>query len=119
MTATGYAATEAQCQATIVAAARTTGWRVLAIRPALNRRGRWASPIQGDPGYPDLTLAHPRAGRVIFVELKRHPNRLEPNQAAWGDALHRAGADWRLIYVPDQLDAFCQELADIAQGVNP
>jgi hypothetical protein len=103
-------ATEAQCQATIVEAARTFGWRVLAIRTAVDRGGRWKSPIQGDAGFPDLTLAHPRAG-LWFVELKRAPNRLEPEQQAWRDALRAAGAPWRLVWVPERMSAFITELA--------
>jgi VRR-NUC domain-containing protein len=105
-------ATEAACQRTIVELARDVlGYRVLAIRPAIGRQGRWQSPIQGDAGYPDLTLVHPRAG-VLFVELKRKPNRLDPDQKRWGEALREAGAEWRVVWVPEQLDAFCQELAD-------
>ena len=107
----GQRASERDCQATVVEAARVAGWRVLAIRPAVGRQGRWQSPIQGDAGYPDLTLVHPRAG-VLFVELKRSPNRLEPDQAAWRDALRAAGVAWRLVWVPEQLGTFCQELVD-------
>ena len=109
----GERATEVACQQTIVDAAHTLGYRVLAIRPAAGGRrgGGWASPIQGDPGYPDLTLVHPVAG-VIHAELKRWPNRLEPAQARWGQALLDAGARWQLVWVPEELDAFCQSLAD-------
>jgi hypothetical protein len=107
----GVRAVERECQATVVEAAHTLGYRVLAIRPALTRQQRWQSPIQGDAGYPDLTLVHPKAG-VLFVELKRGPNKLEPAQAAWGEALIAAGAVWRLVWVPEELDGFCQELAD-------
>ena len=79
---------ESDCQRTIVDAAATFGYRVLSIRPALNRRGDYRTPIQGDPGYPDLTLVHPVAG-VHFVELKRWPNRLEPSQAHVGPGTAR------------------------------
>jgi hypothetical protein len=109
----GVRALERECQATVVEAAHLLGYRVLAIRPAIGRGRKWESPIQGDAGYPDLTLAHPKAG-VLFVELKRPPNRLEQPQRAWGEALIAAGAVWRLVWVPDELDRFCQELADRA-----
>jgi hypothetical protein len=108
----GERASERDCQQTIVGAARLAGYRVLSIRPAFSR-GKYSSPIQGDTGYPDLTLAHPVAG-VLFVELKRAPNRLEPAQLRWRQALIDAGAVWRLVWVPEQLDSFCQELADLA-----
>lgn len=107
----GERATERACQDAIVAAARIGGWRVLAIRPAVGRKGRWQSPIQGDPGFPDLTLVHPRLG-LRFVELKRWPNKLEPAQEAWKVALDAAGAKWRLVWVPEELRSFCQELAE-------
>jgi hypothetical protein len=113
----GVRALERDCQATVVEAAHLLGYRVLAIRPALTRQQRWQSPIQGDAGYPDLTLVHPTAG-VLFVELKRGPNKLEPAQAAWGEALIAAGAVWRLVWVPEDLDRFCQELADRAVRVS-
>ena len=107
----GPRASEADCQRTIVEAAHVLGYRVLAIRPALNRKDHWQTPIQGDAGYPDLTLVHPVAG-VIFAELKRRPNRLEPAQGVWGRCLLDAGARWLLVWVPEELDAFCQSLAD-------
>ena len=110
----GPRASESDCQRTIVEAAHTLGYRVLAIRPALNRKDHWQTPIQGDAGYPDLTLVHPVAG-VIWVELKRHPNRLEPAQAIWGRALLDAGARWHLVWVPEELDQFCQQLTDWAR----
>lgn len=111
----GERASEQECQAEVVKLARMMGYRVLAIRPARGRGGRWETPIQGDPGYPDLTLAHPRAG-LIFVELKRHPNKLEPAQSLWRDALKAAGGRWRLVWVPEGLQAFLQWLADEATG---
>ena len=100
---------ESDCQRTIVEAAHVLGCRVLAIRPALNRRGDYRSPIQGDPGYPDLTISHPVAG-VIYAELKRHPNRLEPAQARWAQTLLDGGADWRLVWVPEEMQAFIDDL---------
>ena len=110
----GDRASERDCQQTIVDAAHLVGYRVLAIRPAVGRSARWQSPIQGDAGYPDLTLAHPIAG-ILFVELKRSPNRLELPQLRWRQALLDAGATWRLVWVPEELDAFVQELADRAR----
>jgi hypothetical protein len=44
-------------------------------------------------GFPDLVIA----GRwVLYVELKTERGKLTIDQAAWRDALIRAGADWRL-----------------------
>jgi len=113
----GERATERECQSTIVDAARLLGYRILSIRPAWSK-GKFSTPIQGDAGYPDLTLAHPRAG-VLFVELKRSPNRLEADQIAWRQALTEAGAIWRLVWVPEQLDDFLRELVDRAHPSRP
>ena len=110
--AQGERATEKQCQATIVDAARLLGYRTLSIRVAYSK-GKYSTPIQGDPGYPDLTLVHSRGG-LLFVELKRWPNALEPEQVKWRQALTEAGAIWRLVWVPEQLDDFLAELRDRA-----
>lgn len=109
--------TEAACQRTVVDAARKTGWLVYHNRTAQNAAGRHMTALQGHQGFPDLVLVHAMARLVWFVELKRRPNTLAPEQVAWGDALVNAGADWRVVWVPDELDAFCQLLAD--SGVGP
>lgn len=114
----GDRALELDCQRTIVEAARLLGYRVLAIRSAQNRRGKWQSPIQGDPGYPDLTLVHARAG-IVFVELKRAPGgRLRPEQVHWRDALLDAGAQYLTVWVPEQMQELVQLLSDAACGVT-
>lgn len=105
-------ATEAQCQRTVVEAARLGGWLVYHNRPAQNGQGRWRTALQGHQGFPDLVLVHAIARLVWFVELKRRPNTMAPEQLAWGDALHNAGADWRVVWVPDELDEFVQLLAN-------
>lgn len=92
-------ATEAQCQATIIAAAKRGGWRVHAQRPALQRSGKWSVAIQGDPGYPDLTISHPLRG-THFLELKRAPNKVEPAQQQWLNLLPNS----RVVWVPEHLD---------------
>lgn len=111
--------TEAQCQRTIVDAARLCGWRVYHNRPTQDRNLRWRTALQGHAGFPDLVLVHAVAKKVWFVELKRRPNRLQPEQLAWADELRAAGADYRLVWVPDELLDFCQQLADHAGTPRP
>jgi hypothetical protein len=106
--------TEAECQRTIVAAAKLGGWLVYHNRPAQAGSGRWTTPLQGHAGFPDLILVHAEMRRILFVELKRHPAKVKPEQLAWGTALTAAGADWRVIWVPEQQDEFCQYLAEAA-----
>jgi hypothetical protein len=112
-------ATEAQCQRTAVDAARLGGWMIYHNRPAQNSAGRWRTALQGDQGFPDLVLVHPTARLVWFVELKRKPNVLAPPQLAWADTLRAAGADYRLVWVPEGLDDFVQELVDAAPNRPP
>lgn len=97
--------TELACQATIVAAARMAGWLVHAERASLTQTGRWATAIQGDRGWPDIVLA--RAGVLLMVELKRAPNRVEPEQVKWHTALRLVpGVITGVLWVPDQQEQF-------------
>lgn len=78
--------TEQELLDAVVDLAHVGGWLVHHQRPAMNRRGQWASHVQGDPGFPDLVLAHPTRG-VIFAELKSEKGRLSTAQNAWLDVL--------------------------------
>lgn len=101
-------ATERQCEDTIIEAARMLGWRVHAERPAQSGKG-WRTPIRGDAGWPDLVLA--RGRRLIFAELKRKPNKVEPAQREWLDALAATGVEAHVVWVPEGMTAFLAELA--------
>ena len=90
--------TEAAFQAQIVVLAQSQGWRVHGERAAVNRRGKWSTPIIGDPGWPDLVLA--KGGKLLFWELKMGKKRLEPEQVKWG---------WALDTAHDGLRAYLQE----------
>lgn len=100
--------TEAECQTTIIEAARLAGWLVHHARPARSERG-WATPIQGHAGFPDLVLVHPLRG-LLAIELKRRPNKVTPEQHRWLVALRLAGVDARVVWVPDEMDALIAEL---------
>ena len=100
-------ATERECEDTIIAAAKILGWLCHAERPAQSGRG-WRTPIRGDAGWPDLVLV--RGWRILFVELKRKPNRVEPAQQTWLTTLTAAGAEARVVWVPEGLDEFLAEL---------
>ncbi len=107
--------TEAQCQDTIVEAALLGGWMVHATRAARTATG-WRTPVQGHPGFPDLVLVHPSLRLLFFVELKRKPNKIEPEQQRWLDALEAAGAKATVWWVPEQLD---QIVAMLTNGTEP
>lgn len=95
---------EADWQAQVVALAKLYRWHVHHDRPAMNQRGQWSTPIQGDPGFPDLVLA--RRGRVLFVELKTDRGRLTGQQQAWHEQLQGTvecylwrPRDWPIVQV--------------------
>lgn len=85
--------TEQEWQTQVLDLAHLYRWMAHHTRPALNRRGQWATPIQGHPGFPDLVLC--RGSRVLFVELKSERGLLTADQMAWRDRLLTAGMDWR------------------------
>ena len=105
--------TEAQCQSTLIDAAKRGGWRVHAQRTALSKSGRHMTAIQGDRGFPDLVIAHPKRG-VWFIEAKRRPNKVEPEQQKWLDVL---GADAVVAWVPERLDEWCEWLLNEKVGM--
>ena len=69
----------------VIEMAGWTGWLRHHDRPAQNRRGDWATHIQGDVGFTDLVLA--RDGRVLFAELKSETGKFTDEQFAWGMAI--------------------------------
>lgn len=70
--------TEAELQASVIDLARRTGWLYMHITDS-----RKSAAV----GFPDLVLAHPRTGRLLFIELKSSKGRLRPEQADWLSAL--------------------------------
>ena len=99
---------ERDFQRAVIDLARLTGWRVHHTRPALTRRGRWLTPIQGDAGFPDLVLV--RAGRVIFAELKRNGARPTPAQREWLEALQACAGVECYLWTPDDWEAIIDAL---------
>jgi hypothetical protein len=81
---------ERDWQSRVVGYARLRGWLVNHARPA-RTAGGWRTPVQGDPGFPDLALA--RGGRLILAELKTGPGRLTAGQSAWIEALPLSTAE--------------------------
>lgn len=92
-------------------------WRVTHFRAVKLPSGRWATPLQGDAGFPDLALA--RNGVVILAELKRETGKTEPEQDLWLEQIGTAhGRVWR----PSDRQAIVSELSPSAtapDGVPP
>lgn len=95
---------EKQFQAWIVEVLRLGGWRYAHFRPAQTQsrdaagRQRWSTPMSGDVGWPDITIAHRGKGKLLFRELKSEAGKVSPEQVAWIADLRAGGADaavWR------------------------
>jgi hypothetical protein len=100
--------TEREFQRAVVELARLCGWRVFHARPALTRRGRWLTPIQGDTGFPDLVLCRPP--RLILAELKRVGARPTPAQRGWLDALASCAGVECYLWTPADWNAIVRTL---------
>lgn len=75
------AITEREFQRQVTDLAELFGWQWAHFRPAQTARG-WRTPVSGPlgAGFPDLVLARPKDGRLIFAELKRDGAKTTPDQ---------------------------------------
>jgi hypothetical protein len=97
--------------AQVLELAKLLGWKSFHVRPGMNRRGHWSTPIQGDGvGFPDLVLARyrekdeARAGRIIAAELKSEDGKESLEQEAWLTLLEWCGVEsylWRPSDLPE------------------
>ena len=90
--------TEARFLARVTDYANLSGWKWMHIRPGLNERGRYRTPVHGPlgAGWPDLVLV--RGERMIFAELKAERGRVTPLQWQVMETLNGAQAEvyvWR------------------------
>jgi len=75
----------------LISVAKRYGWLVHHDLPAQNSRGRWATHVQGDAGFPDLLLIHPNSGKLFAIELKSEKGKLTPGQKRWLLAFEKSG----------------------------
>lgn len=80
-------------QNAVIELARYHGWLVAHFRVARTGSGGWATPMQGDVGFPDLVLS--RAGEIIIAELKTQQGRASPAQKLWLRNLGAYGRLWK------------------------
>lgn len=104
---------EAQLQASIIAAARELSWWVADSR---DRR-------KSEPSLPDLILVHPVQHRLVFMEVKSATGRLRPGtwtragrympgQREWLDALGTCPEVETYLIRPADLDWVYQMLVE-------
>jgi hypothetical protein len=100
---------EAQFKNSVIEIAQRYGWFVHHDLPAMNKRGKWATHIQGDSGFPDLVLVNPK-GVLVFAELKTEIGVVRKTQNAWLDRLEQSGAIVQ-VWRPNQLPVIIRFLA--------
>ena len=100
---------EAQFNNSVIEIAQRYGWFVHHDLPAMNKRGKWATHIQGDSGFPDLVLVNPK-GVLVFAELKTEIGVVRKTQEAWLDRLEQSGAIVQ-VWRPNQLPVIIRFLA--------
>jgi hypothetical protein len=87
---------EKSFQRQVIDLARLRRWVVAHFRPALDRDGRWKTPVQADgAGFPDLVLVRPPW--ILFVELKRDGAKLTELQENWASLLKRCEGNNRYV----------------------
>jgi hypothetical protein len=88
----GLMISERDFQSRVVDYALYCGWRYCHYR-AVQSSKRWAVPVEGHVGCPDLILA--RHGLVLLVELKAERGRATPGQRLWLAAAGVNGFLWK------------------------
>ncbi len=91
---------EAELKDIVVNLARTYGYLIHHDLPAMNMRGRWATHVQGDIGFPDLILLHPKGGMLV-IELKSSKGKVTPAQKRWLSSFDRAGIATHVVRPED------------------
>lgn len=72
---------EAELQSNVIKTAGLLGWMVHHTRAVQTITGQHLTPIQGNPGFPDLVMV--RHGGLLIVELKSQAGTLDPQQKIW------------------------------------
>ena len=111
---------EKDFQQQVISIAKMYGWKVQHTRAVQMASGRWATPIQGEAGFPDLVLVksnHDGRGGVIFAELKTDLGRVQDHQKAWIAALDGAGAEW-YVWRPTDLLNISHRLSALSSHVK-
>jgi len=100
---------EKALQNAVIELAHYYGWLVHHTRAVQMPSGKWATPIQGDAGFPDLVLV--KGHHTIFVELKSAIGRTSEGQDRWIAALQEAGQEVH-IWRPKDITAIRERLSE-------
>jgi hypothetical protein len=110
--------TEKDLKSIVLNIARRYGWLVHHDLPAMNIRGRWATHVEGDVGFPDLVLVHPNRGQMLVVELKAERGKTTTSQDNWLAAFGLAGIENHIVR-PSDLEFITHRLTRPDSYRNP
>ena len=103
--------TEAEFKNVVISIAKRYGWLIHHDLPAQNARGKWATHIQGDAGFPDLLMVHPVSGKILAVELKAEKGKLSPLQKRWLMAFD-VSATFNSVWKPSDMEYILYTLSN-------
>jgi len=103
--------TEAEFKNIVISIAKRYGWLIHHDLPAQNSRGKWATHIQGDAGFPDLLMVHPVSGKILAVELKAEKGKLSPLQKRWLMAFD-VSATFNSVWKPSDMEYILYTLSN-------
>ena len=102
---------EAEFKNVVISIAKRYGWLIHHDLPAQNGRGKWATHIQGDAGFPDLLMVHPVSGKILAVELKAEKGKLSPLQKRWLMAFD-VSATFNSVWKPSDMEYILYTLSN-------
>lgn len=96
---------EREWQNQVIQLAKLYKWKIHAERPARTKHG-WKTPIQGDPGFPDLVLVKQFGDQAVLIiaELKTEKGKISPQQRKWSDLLYLVQGVTMAIWRPSDFD---------------
>ena len=92
---------ETDLKSIVINLAKRAGWLIHHDLPAMNRRGKWATHVEGNVGFPDLLLLSPHHGQVMVIELKAEKGKTTISQDTWLDAFSLAGIENHVVRPSD------------------
>ena len=92
---------ETDLKSIVINLAKRAGWLIHHDLPAMNRRGKWATHVEGNVGFPDLLLLSPHHGQVMVIELKAEKGKTTTSQDNWLAAFALAGIENHIVRPSD------------------
>jgi VRR-NUC domain len=101
--------TEKEWTTTVIEVAKLNRWLVHHSRTAIMQSGRWATPLAGNTGLPDLIMLKPP--HQIVAELKTETGVLTDEQIRWLKAFAAVPGVRAFVWRPSDLDTVWRVLS--------